>query len=96
MTMVPSPGRAAALYRRVMEGVAEGTVGDGRPPPALDRTPRTIPTLPGAGVLVIAVSGLALGLSITAILVGRGWDPGAVAIGPWVTHPQIGTTAIDP
>ena len=79
-----------------MDGVAEVTASTGRPPPTLDRPPRAVASLPGGGVLAIAGSGLALGLAFTAVLIGRGWDPGAVAVGPWVTHPQIGTTAIDP
>ncbi len=39
---------------------------------------------------------MALGLAATAAVVGRGWDPGAVAVGPWVTRPGVGTASIDP
>ncbi len=79
-----------------MDGVAEAPRDDeGRAP---TRAPARGPAaaLPGAGVLVIALVGLALGLAATAVVLGRGWQPGAVAVGPWVTHPRIGTTAIDP
>lgn len=79
-----------------MDGVADSSAAEGAPLPE-----RTVPlwrgaALPGAGVLAIASTGLVLGLALTAILLGRGWDPGAIAVGPWVTQPKIGTTAIDP
>ncbi|RYC31698.1 DUF1214 domain-containing protein [Lichenibacterium minor] len=79
-----------------MIGVADEPADvDGRVPPR-ERGARSDPALPGGGVLAIAVVGLALGLAATAIVLGRGWDPGAVAVGPWVTHPRIGTPSIDP
>ena len=52
--------------------------------------------LPGAGVLAIMAVGLVLGLGATALVLARGWDPGAVSIGPWTANPQVGTPAIDP
>lgn len=94
---VPPPGRAAALHRRVLDGVAEPAAA---PEAALGAERPAAPprgaALPGAGALAIALVGLALGLAATAVVLGRGWDPGAVAIGPWVAHPRIGTAAIDP
>ncbi|WP_237476924.1 DUF1214 domain-containing protein [Lichenibacterium dinghuense] len=81
MTAVSPHGRAPALPRRATDGLGERA---------------RSPVLPGAGALGILCVGLALGLAATAVVVGRGWDPGAVAIGPWVTRPKVGTTAIDP
>ena len=54
------------------------------------------PAVPGAGVLAIGLTGLLLGLAATALALDRGWDPGAVAVGPWVARPRVGTIAIDP
>ena len=79
-----------------MDGVAEAA-GDDDPPDSTGSPARqSAPILPGAGVLLIALVGLALGLAATAVVLGRGWQPGAVAVGPWVTHPRVGTVAIDP
>lgn len=94
--MAPIPGRASALYWRAMDGIAEPPVDGDGPTPARASVQRRAPAPPGAGVLAIALLGLALGLAATAIVLARGWDPGAVSIGPWITHPRIGTTAIDP
>ena len=52
--------------------------------------------LPLSALLAIAGAGLAIGLAATALAVGRGWDPGRVAIGAWTIRPGIGTPAIDP
>ncbi len=52
--------------------------------------------LPGLGVIGILLAGVALGLLATDLVLDRGWDPGAVRIGPWVANPRIGTPAIDP
>ena len=96
MTTVPPSGRAAALHRRALNGVAEAAAADEAPPPGVKAPVSNAATLPGAGVLAIAASGVLLGLAFTAVVLGRGWDPGAVAVGPWVTNPRIGTSAIDP
>jgi hypothetical protein len=69
---------------------------DERGAPSRAPAERRNPALPGAGVLAVALVGLALGLAATAVALGRGWDPGAVAVGAWVTHPRIGTAAVDP
>lgn len=79
-----------------MVGVAEDSADADAPGPHRGRAAPSGPALPGSGVLAIAMVGLALGLAATAIVLGRGWDPGAVAVGPWVTHPRIGTPSIDP
>lgn len=81
MTATSPPGRAPALPRRSTDGLGERV---------------RSPVLPGAGALGVLFVGLALGLAATSVVVGRGWDPGAVAVGPWVTRPKVGTTAIDP
>lgn len=52
--------------------------------------------LPGGGVLAIVAVGVALGLGATALVLARGWDPGAVSVGPWTANPQVGTPAVDP
>ncbi|MGI3904102.1 MAG: DUF1214 domain-containing protein [Janthinobacterium lividum] len=52
--------------------------------------------VPGSGALAIAALGLTLGLGATELVVARAWDPGAVAVGPWVARPQVGSVAIDP
>lgn len=52
--------------------------------------------LPGAGPMTVALIGLVLGLSATAMVIERDWDPGAIALGPWMTRPRVGTPAIDP
>lgn len=96
MTTASPPGRASALYRRAMDGIAESPVAEEAPPPERATPLWSGAVLPGTGVLAIASTGLLLGLALTAILLGRGWDPGAVAVGPWVTQPKVGTTAIDP
>lgn len=95
MTTVPTPDRASALHRRVLDGVSETHV-DETTAPSRASAERRNPALPGAGVLAVALVGLALGLAATAVALGRGWDPGAVAVGPWVTHPRIGTASVDP
>ena len=79
-----------------MDAVAEAPGDGGEPGPAWSAPPRTPAVLPGAGTLAVVSVGLALGLAATGIVLERGWDPGAVAVGPWVTYPGIGTTAIDP
>lgn len=97
------PDRASAfLHQGLLAGTAEPPRGAGppetRPAPS---PPRPVAeglgtVLPGAGPLAVAAVGLVLGLLATAIVVSRGWDPGAVAVGPWVANPYIGTLAIDP
>ncbi len=52
--------------------------------------------VPGGGAVAIGVLGTALGLGVTELVVSRGLDPGAVAVGPWMARPQVGTVAIDP
>lgn len=100
-----SPGRASALYRRAMDGVAaadgptDGTAAARAAPPsprAAGPGPAPARALPGAGAVAVAAVGLALGLAATAVVLARGWDPGAVAVGPWVARPKVGTAAIDP
>ncbi len=97
------PDRASALHRRALERVSEPATALPPRAPAAVEPPRrgAAPAaarggLPGAGALAIAVLGLAFGLSATALVLSRGWDPGAVAIGPWVARPQVGTPSIDP
>ena len=99
--------RASAYHRRVLDRVAaiDGSAGRRAPPrsaagkpPASPGEPEPSPRLgpPGTGALTIALIGLALGLAATGLVLARGWDPGAVAVGPWVARPRVGTTAIDP
>lgn len=93
------PDRAAAFHRRALDRASVSTSAeavepaDGAAPRAAGRVGRT---LPGAEALAIGLVGLVLGLSATALVLARGWDPGAVSIGPWRTQLQVGTTAIDP
>ena len=97
------PDRASAyLHHGLLAGAGEPP-NDAVPaprsaPPGLDHAAAAAPRLPlpGAGLLGIAVAGLALGLLATAIVLYRGWSPGAVSVGPWTASPRIGTTAIDP
>lgn len=104
--------RASAYHRQVLDrvsgnGASAGASVIARPAAPAPREPLAPPGdpgpdalarlgPPGAGALTIALLGLALGLGATALVLARGWDPGAVAVGPWVARPRVGTTAIDP
>ena len=71
MTAAPTHNRASALHRRAMDGVAEAAGDDDPPDSTGSPARRPAPTLPGAGVLLIALVGLALGLAATAVVLGR-------------------------
>lgn len=81
------PGPVASASRRPVEDPSAA---------APDGRAATAGGLPGAGVLAIMAVGLALGLCATALVLARGWDPGAVTVGAWTARPQVGTAAIDP
>jgi hypothetical protein len=76
-----------AAYHSVDPAPDAASVPGTKPRPAL---------LPGVGILGMVLAGLALGIGLTEIVLDRGWDPGAVALGPWVARPRLGTSAIDP
>ena len=100
-----SPGPASRVWTRlsgfdamnVLSTRSRATIGEGDGAP--DGTPdarRRAAIVPGGGALVIAALGLTLGLGATELVVARGWDPGTVAVGPWVARPQVGSVTIDP
>lgn len=96
---MPSGDRTSALHQRAVSR-AEAALADPEPM-ALQREAASAgtgrrPSLPGAGVLAIGLVGLALGLAATAVVVDRGWDPGAARVGSWMTRPRVGTPGIDP
>lgn len=94
-----SRDRSSALHQRAVSR-AEAALADPEPAaphrgavsPAAGRRP----SLPGAGGLAIGLVGVALGLAATAVVVDRGWDPGAAKVGSWTTRPRVGTPGIDP
>ncbi len=102
MSPASGPDRAAAFHRRALDRASD-PAGDAAPAPVepnVGAKPRAVGpvgrALPGFEAIVIGLTGLVLGLAATALVLARGWDPGAVSVGPWLTHLQVGTVAIDP
>jgi hypothetical protein len=87
-SLLPNLGAFRRLPR--LRTVASGDDTGNSPPN------RPAVVFPGGGALGIAVIGLVLGLAATALVVVQDWDPGAIAVGPWSTRPQVGSVASDP